>query len=481
MIKLNRETLKDKIYACWIGKNIGGTIGTPYEGKDHMNDIDGFSTPPGTVLPNDDLDLQLVWLRAIQDVGPYTMNEKILGEYWVSFISPHWNEYGIGKANMHLGLLPPMSGDYQNPWQHSNGAWIRTEVWACMAPGAPDVAMKYARMDASVDHGSGEGTYAAMFVAFIESAAFVMNDLRELIKLGLTKIPEDCVLAKCINLTVECYDKGIDYVTTRGKIVELSRENGLGMFNAPANVAFTVLGLLYGEGDFKKSMIYAVNCGDDTDCTGATLGSIFGIMYGTAGIPKDWAAYIGDDIVTISISRGSCYNLPKTCTALTDAVFREIPTMLHANKANVCLADADDFPEEDVKAYWDDKFSKKLLSIPGSSYDFDMIWADCRVVMPDGPDCKAGEPTKVQLVFTNKHNPEPKHLHIKWYLPEGWRVEGGSRNVNLGVPERYTSGTAIVEFNVIPGDNVDATNRAVVEVTTPRRPNAGLIPITLIG
>jgi len=242
-----------------------------------------------------------------------------------------------------------------------------------------------------------------------------------------------------------------------------------------------MLGLLYGEGDFKKSMIYAVNCGDDTDCTAATLGSLFGIMHGTAGIPKDWAAHIGDDIVTISISRGSCYRLPETCTALTEQIYNEIPTMLHANKANVCLADENSFDEADVKAFYDDKFSKKLLSIPGSSYEVDMVWADCRVVMPDGPDCKTGEATKVRLVFTNKHNPEPKHLHIKWYLPEGWRVEGGAKNVNLGVVERYTTDTATVEFDVIPGDNVDATNRAVVEVTTPRRATAGLIPITLIG
>ena len=33
VVKYNKEKLRDKIYACWLGKNIGGTIGTPYEGK----------------------------------------------------------------------------------------------------------------------------------------------------------------------------------------------------------------------------------------------------------------------------------------------------------------------------------------------------------------------------------------------------------------------------------------------------------------
>ena len=63
MIKFNREILKDKIYACWVGKNIGGTIGTPYEGKREINNITGFATEPGVVLPNDDLDLQLQGAR----------------------------------------------------------------------------------------------------------------------------------------------------------------------------------------------------------------------------------------------------------------------------------------------------------------------------------------------------------------------------------------------------------------------------------
>ena len=58
VIKFNRERLYDKIYACWIGKNIGGTMGTPYEGSRALNDISGFVTPPGEPLPNDDLDLQ---------------------------------------------------------------------------------------------------------------------------------------------------------------------------------------------------------------------------------------------------------------------------------------------------------------------------------------------------------------------------------------------------------------------------------------
>ena len=60
-MKLNYQSYKDKVYACWVGKNIGGTMGTPYEGRRELLDVKGFATEPGVVLPNDDLDLQLIW------------------------------------------------------------------------------------------------------------------------------------------------------------------------------------------------------------------------------------------------------------------------------------------------------------------------------------------------------------------------------------------------------------------------------------
>ena len=150
-MKLNLATYRDKLHAAWIGKNIGGTMGTPYEGGRDYLDIKGFVTDASVVLPNDDLDLQLVWLAALEARGPYRLTATDLGEFWLSYIVPYWNEYGIGKTNMKRGLFPPLSGDYRNTWRHSNGAWIRTEIWASLAPGAPDIAAKYAIEDASVD------------------------------------------------------------------------------------------------------------------------------------------------------------------------------------------------------------------------------------------------------------------------------------------------------------------------------------------
>ena len=79
-MELNATLFQDKVYACWIGKNIGGTMGTPYEGQREMQNIRGFVTKPNEVLPNDDLDLQLVWLEAVEKIGPYGLDCKKLGD-----------------------------------------------------------------------------------------------------------------------------------------------------------------------------------------------------------------------------------------------------------------------------------------------------------------------------------------------------------------------------------------------------------------
>jgi hypothetical protein len=95
-------------------------------------------------------------------------------------------------------------------------------ILACMAPGCPDTAAKYAVEDASVDHGMAQGTMAAAFVAAVESAAFVVKDLRRLIEIGFTKIPADSRVARAVKVVCDCYDQGIGWKEARQK--EVSRK-----------------------------------------------------------------------------------------------------------------------------------------------------------------------------------------------------------------------------------------------------------------
>ncbi|MBQ7315394.1 MAG: ADP-ribosylglycohydrolase family protein [Clostridia bacterium] len=500
-MNLNLASYKDKVYACWLGKNIGGTMGTPYEGQRTMHDIKGFATEPNVVLPNDDLDLQLVWLHAMEQNGPLGVDAAVLGEHWISYIVPHWNEYGIGKANMKRGLPPPMSGDYGNDWCNSNGAWIRTEVWATLAPGMPDVAARYAMEDASVDHGAGEGTFAAAFVAAMQSAAFVIPDLRRCIELALCAIPTESRMAKSIVFVLDCFDKGMTWQDARNAVQALNADIGNGWFEAPSNVTYTVIGLLWGKGDFKKSMITAINCGDDTDCTGATAGSTLGILYGTAVIPTDWRQHIGDDIVTVSINKGNHGKyVPKTCTELTERIVALAPSVLYANatrwayhefyapfpKCPVTLEDkADEIPEnmyDIMKTNLEWKIRPVAEKLVPNTLYFHNIVMSARVTLDRSPDIAPGESIGVHVDLNNNYYLEDSNVTItfRWLLPEGFTVKS-KKNAMLYAFDPHHAGEASLDAVITAGDTVEAENRIVLEVSAHGRCTPLYISFPLLG
>lgn len=509
-MKLNFNEYYDKVKACWIGKNIGGTMGTPFEGMRQMNDIQGFTTEEGVILPNDDLDLQLVWLSAVEKLGLNRIDSKVLGEFWSSFVTPHWNEYGIGKVNMSDGLLPPMSGDAHNSWRHSNGAWIRTELWASLAPACPDIAIKYAYEDASVDHGTGEGTVAAVFVAALESAAFIISDIRKLIDIALSKIPAESRMAKSIVKLLECYDSGMDYREAREVIRLLNSDLGTGWFEAPSNVSYAVLGLLWGEGDFKKSMIYAINCGDDTDCTGATVGSVLGIIGGTKIIPEDWKSHIGDEIVTISIKKGAMMNLsdgknstlkytvPETCTELTDRVTRIAPAVPVIFSLPLSFTDGEtEISEEEIENLYSGKayvtargdnpissdISRELFARRPYSFTVECAFMTATLSLDSDPDICPLEEKNVHLRIVNDvlgYGNIPYNLRFRWLDDKGFTVTG-PKWARLLHRDAHSEAVTELNFTIKAPECVDATNRVVLEITADGRPSAAYMPLVLLG
>ncbi len=284
-ITLNRDELYDKTFGCWLGKSIGGTLGMPLEGQKGLFDLTYYDPVPDGAIFNDDLDIQLVWLRALQSFGP-DVTTRELGEMWLKHVVYHWDEYGNARFSMRKGLLPPVSGAFNNWFVDCEGSPIRSEIWAMMAPACPDVAARYAYQDAIIDHAGGEGVWGEMYLAALESAAFVVDDPHELIEIGLSLIPPDCRTALAVKDVLEWHRDGVSWTECRELLLE---EHGhYNPQDSPQNQGIVTLGWLYGEGDFGDSILKAVNCGEDTDCTGATLGSIMGIVHGADAIPSKW-------------------------------------------------------------------------------------------------------------------------------------------------------------------------------------------------
>ena len=498
-LTLDYSVFHDKVRACWLGKNIGGTLGAPYEGTTSYLDVKGYKTPKGEPLPNDDLDLQLVWLMAAEEEGLYKLDAKVLGEYWLSYITPHWNEYGIGKANMRSGLQPPLSGDQDNDWKNSNGAWIRSEIWASLFPGRPDIAATYALEDASVDHGTGEGVYAAIFTAALQSAAYVLADVRDCMAVALSKIPADCRVAQSVLLARRCHEEGLPARETRDKIQQANADLGTGWFEAPSNIGYVVLGLLYGNGDFKSSMLHAVNCGDDTDCTAATVGATLGILGGTAAIPTDWREYIGDKIVTISICRALCWKLPATCGELTERVVRlaqaasTMPSESRHYHVPLEVVEISEHPSstpQPPQAEILDEMKRcpflreRLAELLPYSVKDDFTFAHAVLAIEGGVRLAPGEEMKLHLVVaanTNRLGNIPYIIRFRFWLPGGVTVEGPA-SAFLPVVERHTNGKAEADFTLKTTSGVPIAQpaRVVLEITADGRAEAGYLSFALL-
>jgi ADP-ribosylglycohydrolase len=292
-IHINEQDYYNKVYGGWLGKNIGGTLGAPLEGQMKLLELTYYSRLPDGPLENDDLDLQLVWLHALEQYGP-RLTARELGQEWLEHIFFPFDEYGYALTNLRLGLQPPVAGWFNNPFANCMGSPIRSEIWAMAAPGCPGVAAYYAYQDAIVDHAGGEGVYGEMFFASIQSAAFVLSDRDTLIRIGLRYIPEDCRTARALADLLSWHREGKTWTEARELILE--HHGSPNFTDAPQNIAFTILGWLYGE-DFGDAILKAVNCGYDTDCTGATLGAILGIIGGAGQLPELWVKPVGDRVV----------------------------------------------------------------------------------------------------------------------------------------------------------------------------------------
>ncbi len=304
---MDQKTYFDKVYGCWLGKNVGGAMGMPFEG--HAGFVNGPVKMPDSAVANDDLDLQLVWLDVLRRKGA-DITADDLAETWGRNIVYAWDEYGVAIANLKLGLKPPYSGIRGNWFKDCMGAPIRSEIWACIAPGRPEIAGWYAYQDASVDHWD-EGVYGEIFLATVESAAFSVSPvvipadgkresisdhhLHSLINTGLSFLPGSSRVRQGVELAVLLYGDGRSLRESRDRIVE---EFGHHNFtDAVQNIAFIALGLLYGQGDFVKTIESAIRCGCDGDCTGSSTGAIMGILSGRQSVLSRLDAEISDEII----------------------------------------------------------------------------------------------------------------------------------------------------------------------------------------
>jgi ADP-ribosylglycohydrolase len=201
----------------------------------------------------------------------------------------------VAYRNLVMGLKPPQTATYRNPYREWLGAQIRADAWGYANPGYPERAAEYAFRDASLSH-TGNGIYGAMWAAAAIAGAFVADDLRAIIPIANSEIPATCRLAEAVNRAVEAADQFATWEEAWDHLMIELRYGEYHVVHTINNTLLIVLGLLYGQGDLGRSICIAVMGGFDTDCTGATLGSILGARTGAAGLPADWIDPLNDTL-----------------------------------------------------------------------------------------------------------------------------------------------------------------------------------------
>ena len=330
---LDNKTLYDKIYACWLGKNIGGTLGGPVEGRMQVLDLKWYMyLSENGALPNDDLDLQLVNLHVLQEKGAAITADDI-AEAWREHVFFPFDEYGYASTNMRQGFKPPFSGSFDNVFTDCMGSPIRSEIWAAVAAGDPELAASLAVRDAIVDHAGGEGVNGEIFNAALQAKAYVCDDVQELIESALACIPEQSNVYKAVAYALQLFREGKTLLETRELI--LSKYGSPNFTYAPQNIAFGVCGILWGK-DFEDAILKTVNLGYDTDCTVATAAATLGIMYGTSYIPEKWSKPIGDAITVSAMIKG--LPAPKDLDELTKESIRLYNMLKYADREAIIAA-----------------------------------------------------------------------------------------------------------------------------------------------
>lgn len=505
---MNKLTFKEylsKLDGCWLGKNIGGTLGAPFEGARGVNNITYYVDGENQeALPNDDLDLQLVWLKAAEEHGK-DVNAQILSDYWVSCITPHWDEYGICMQNLKLGLVPPLSGSFMNPCDASCGCFIRSELWACLCPGHPELAAKYAYEDAIVDH-ANEGVYSEIFTAVLQSVAFVEKDVNKLIEIALSYIPQDSAIADVTKMVLDGKKNGLDWKEVRKQIYTkypstFGNSQGFGdreyeewpecslEYNAICNVGFTILGIIYGEGDFEKTICLCVNCGEDADCSAATAGATLGILHGKENIPEKWLKPIGNVIKTVSIDNSllRALEIPETTDVLSNRVANLMPHFIgrdfhfvDTDEMFIEYPDAIELPMR-TRASKVHDFVHFCQKQPNGVY-FENDSITVTVTFPEsGPIVKAATPIDLKIETTANRFRQQQMLNCHLFLPDGFTSSLGKNFVVNTYFNRSVS-MALTPLTITPPEMLDRpVYHGILEITPMDKANSIYVPLRFVN
>ncbi len=326
------DELLDRYHGAWLGRSVGCALGKPVENMgmcnrqwrdirdylEHRGDwplhdyFSGRDAGDGMKLgcplsqrenirfmeSDDDIRYTLIGLLAIEQFGAGFDWRDIAG-LWNRVLPMGMACTAERQALLNYNLRRPdavtaeFTRRFNNPYRQWIGAQIRADFWGWCCAGNPERAAEFAWRDAGWTH-TANGIYGEMFIAALQAAAFVESDPERLIEIGLSEIPSGCRLAAAVRegaakaKELREFDAFMQWFE--------ARYAGMSAVHTVNNAVLCAMALIHGGMNPDHSICVAVSGGLDTDCNGATVGAITGIVAGKSGFGGTLAGRLNDTI-----------------------------------------------------------------------------------------------------------------------------------------------------------------------------------------
>ena len=349
--KPSGSELLERMHGAWTGRAVGCALGKPVESPSYgmaveagltvgrsrirrlledqsawpLRDYFSGQVPSGLpplrfpgstreriayMEPDDDIHYTLLALGVLEETGPgFTWRD--VAWYWTEHLpysaictaetqailnfwsrSTHMARF---RRQEEPGVSAAWTRSHRNPYREWIGAQIRSDGWGWACAGRPELAAEFAYRDASWTH-VRNGIYGEMMFAAIQAAAFVEDDPRRLVEIGLSEIPAECRLAQWVRRALEWARGSRDFESALDAMEAEETLRRMSPVHTINNAVACVLALLFSGNDLETGVCNAVSAGIDTDCNGATVGSVLGAVQGRAGLGSGMSARLNDTV-----------------------------------------------------------------------------------------------------------------------------------------------------------------------------------------
>ena len=306
-VKMTKEVLMDKIKGGWAGQTIGCQYGGPTEFKwrgTMIQDYVPIRWEKGNIKRQietgiglfDDIYMDLTFVEVIERLGVDAPTDSFAMAFATADYEL-WHANQAARYNILNGVMPPASGHWlNNPHADDLDYQIEADYAGLMSPGMPNAA---SALSDRIGHIMcyGDGWYGGVYVGALYALAFVNDNIEKVVTEAVKTIPEGSRFRRCMDDVINWYRQYPDNWKQTWFECQCRWSEDIGCpegalmpydIDAVINSAYITIGLLYGKGDFFRTMDISTRCGQDSDCNPSSACGILGAMIGYNNIPSQW-------------------------------------------------------------------------------------------------------------------------------------------------------------------------------------------------